>query len=115
MEHAVLIFGRKPGIKRKHFGRPVFTARQRQMGFADFALAGQEYQNIAESVLRGDFIHGQGDFFRQGQIFGALAGRRFSGTLEVPVADFDRMAAPFHCQRRRVGEMRGEAGSINSG
>ncbi len=113
MEHAVLIFGRKPGIKRKHFGRPVFPTRQRQMGFADFALAGQKHKDIAKAVLHRDLVHRHHDFFGEGQIIGALAGRRFSGTLEVPVADFDRMAAPLHCQHRRAGKMRREACGID--
>ena len=110
VENFVLLLRGKAGEQRQD----VVVAPQRGFaqgfgGFADFALTGQEHENVALAQLR-QFVRrvcdGFGDVdFRF--VFVVLVNRA--------VADFHGIGAPAHFQHGRVVEMSGKALGVNGG
>ena len=65
MEHAVLVFGRQARVQRQDFGVAIFAPLQRLVRIADFALAGQEDQGVADALVFLNFVAGGDDAIEQ--------------------------------------------------
>ena len=113
VEHLVLVAHRQPRVQRNHFGGPVLAPVQRRMGVADFALARQEHQDVADRVLAGDVVGCGHDRLRQRQINGV--GPRFLVAARGEVAHVHRITAAFDVHHRRVAEVFGETVGVDGG
>ena len=106
MKHAVLLGGGQARVQRQDFGVPVAAPLQRQMRIADLALAGQEDQHVATTILARDLVQ------RRSHLLGQVG---LAATLWRPPAQLHRMAAPFHLDHRRTAEMLREARGVQRG
>ena len=88
-EHAVLLFERHARIQRQDFGARRMVLAQRFGGFTDFALAGQEHENIAACRDPRQLAHRVDDRLLDILVFLFLA-----LAAERTVTHFDRIQAP---------------------
>ena len=100
LEHALLLFLRKPRVQRQHLATLRVVLAQRFGGLADLALAAQEHEDVAR-LLAPQLIDG-------GKDRGLLVDRGFVVflvELDRPIAHLDGIAAARHIDDRRIAEV----------